>query len=100
MNLHLLVLDGVFDLGFAALMDRLSTANELAGSLAQAPPPIHVTGVGVRGRVRNAHGLAVPVVPVHRVQNPDVVLVPALGAKMPDALAARLAHADVADAIV
>jgi len=100
MNLHLLVLDGVFDLGLAALMDTLSTANELAGSLAQAPPPINVTLVGVRRRVRTAHGLAVPVVPVHRVQNPDVVLVPALGAKMPDALAARLAHADVADAVV
>jgi len=39
------------------------------------------------------------VVPVHSVQSPDVVLVPALGAKMPDTLAARLAHADVADAV-
>ena len=66
MNLHLLVLDGVFDLGLAALMDTLSTANELAGSLAQAPPPINATLVGVRRRVRTAHGLAVPVVPEGR----------------------------------
>ena len=100
MRLHLLVLDGVFDLGLAALTDTLSTANELAGSLAQAPEPIDVTLVGVRRRVRTAQGLTVPVVPVHCVRNPDVVLVPALGAKMPDTLAARLACADVADAVV
>jgi transcriptional regulator GlxA family with amidase domain len=100
MRIHLLVLDGVFDLGLAALTDTLSTANELAGSLAPAPaPPIEVTLVGVRRRVRTAHGLTVPVVPVHSVRNPDVVLVPALGAKMPDTLAARLALADVADAV-
>ena len=99
MRLHLLVLDGVFDLGLAALTDTLTTANELAGTLAHAPTPIELTFVGVRRRVRTAQGLAVPVVPVHSVQRPDVVLVPALGAKMPDTLAARLAHPDVADAI-
>jgi transcriptional regulator GlxA family with amidase domain len=99
MRLHLLVLDGVFDLGLAALTDTLATANELAGTLAQAPSPIELTFVGVRRRVRTAQGLTVPVVPAHSVQNPDVVLVPALGAKMPDALAARLAQADVADAV-
>ena len=99
MRLHLLVLDGVFDLGLAALTDTLTTANELAGTLANAPAPIELTFVGVRRRVRTAQGLTVPVVPVHSVPNPDVVLVPALGAKMPDTLAARLAHADVADAV-
>jgi transcriptional regulator GlxA family with amidase domain len=100
MRLHILVLDGVFDLGLAALTDTLGTANQLAGSLAQAPAPVEVTLVGVRQRVRTAQGLTVPVVPVHRVAKPDIVLVPALGAKMPDTLAARLAHADVADASV
>ena len=100
MRLHLLVLDGVFDLGLAALTDTLSTANELAGSLAQTPTPIEVTLVGVRRRVRTAQGLTVPVVPVHCVRTPDVVLVPALGAKMPDTLPARLARPDVADAVV
>ena len=49
--------------------------------------------------MRTAQGLTVPVVPVDSVQSPDVVLVPALGAKMPDTLAARLARADVADAV-
>lgn len=100
MRIHLLVLDGVFDLGLAALTDTLSTANQLAGSLGQAPDPIEVTLVGVRRRVRTAQGLTVPVVAVDKLMNPDVVLVPALGANMPDTLAARLAQADVADAAV
>lgn len=99
MRIHILVLDGVFDLGLAALSDTLGTAKQLAGSLAQAPAPIDVTLVAVRRRVRTAQGLTVPVVPVHGVRKPDVVLVPALGANMPDTLAARLARADVADAL-
>ncbi len=99
MRLHILVLDGVFDLGLAALTDTLSTANELAGSLADAPAPIELTRVGVRRRVRTAQGLTVPVLAADCARRPDVVLVPALGAKMPDALAARLAHGDVADAV-
>lgn len=100
MRIHILVLDGVFDLGLAALTDTLGTANQLAGSLAHAPSPVEVTLIGVRRRVRTAQGLTVPVVSVHGAVKPDVVLVPALGAKMPDTLTARLAHADVADAAV
>ena len=99
MRLHLLVLDGVFDLGLAALTDTLCTANELAATLLDAPPPIEITLAGVRRRVRTAQGLTVPVVPAAELRRPDAVLVPALGAKMPDALAARLAQADVADAV-
>ncbi len=99
MRIHLLVLDGVFDLGLAALTGTLGTAQQLAGSLAQVPAPIEVAVVGVRRRVRTAQGLTVPVVPLDSVPNPDVVLVPALGANMPDTLAARLGLADVADAV-
>jgi transcriptional regulator GlxA family with amidase domain len=99
MRLHLLVLDGVFDLGLAALTDTLTTANELAATLPDAPAPIELTLVGVRRRVRTAQGLVVPVKPTAAVRRPDAVLVPALGAKMPDALAARLARGDVADAV-
>jgi transcriptional regulator GlxA family with amidase domain len=97
MRLHLLVLDGVFDLGLAALTDTLVTANELAPTLADAPAPIELSLVGVRRRVRTALGLTVPVVSADSVGQPDAVLVPALGAKMPEALAARLARPDVAD---
>ncbi len=99
MRIHLLVLDGVFDLGLAALTDTLTTANELAVTLADAPPPIELTLVGVRRRVRTAHGLIVPVAAAADVGPPDIALVPALGAKMPEALVARLARADVRDAV-
>ena len=98
MRIHLLVLDGVFDLGLAALTDTLTTANELAATLADAPPPIELTLVGVRRRVRTAHGLVVPVEAAADVPPPDIALVPALGAKMPEALVARLAQPDVRDA--
>ena len=100
MRIHILVLDGVFDLGLAALTDTLGTARQLAGLLTQAQTAIDVTLVGVRRRVRTAQGLTVPVVPASEVRNPDVVLVPALGANMPDTLVARLARSDVADAVV
>lgn len=99
MRIHLLVLGGVFDLGLAALTDTFSIANELASTLAEPPPQIELTLVGVRRRVRTAQGLTVPVLPAGRVAQPDLVLVPALGAKMPDTLAARLALPDVLDAI-
>ncbi len=100
MRIHILVLDGVFDLGLAALTDTLGTANQLAAALAHVPSPVEVTLVGVRQRVRTGQGLTVPVVRVRDAAKPDVVLVPALGAKMPVTLAARLARADVADAAV
>lgn len=99
MKIHLLVVDGVFDLGLAALTDTVSLANALATSLPQAPAPIDLTMVGVRRHVRTAQGLTVPVVPAHDSPNPDVVLVPALGDKMPDTLAMRLARSDVPDAV-
>ena len=98
MRIHLLVLDGVFDLGLAALTDTLTTANELAATLPDAPQPFELALVGVRRRVRTAHGLLVPVEAAADVAPPDIALVPALGAKMPDALVARLARPDVRDA--
>ena len=69
MKLHLLVCDGVFDLGLAALTDTVGLANAMAGSLPQAPAHIELTLVGVRRRIRTAQGLTVPVVTAHGVPN-------------------------------
>ena len=99
MKLHILVCDGVFDLGLAALTDTVGLANAMAGSLPQAPAHIELTLVGVRRRIRTAQGLTVPVVPARGVPEPDVVLVPAFGDKMPDTLSARLTRPDVPDAV-
>lgn len=99
MKLHILVCDGVFDLGLAALTDTVGLANAMAGSLPQTPAHIELTLVGVRHRIRTAQGLTVPVVPARSVPKPDVVLVPAFGDKMPDTLSARLTRPDVPDAV-
>ncbi|MBJ7548019.1 DJ-1/PfpI family protein, partial [Pseudomonas sp. OA3] len=99
MKLHILVCDGVFDLGLAALTDTVGLANAMSGSLPQAPAHIELTLVGVRRRIRTAQGLTVPVVTARGVPEPDVVLVPAFGDKMPDTLSARLTRPDVPDAV-
>lgn len=99
MKLHLLICDGVFDLGLAALTDTVGLANAMAGSLPQVPSRIELTLVGVRRRIRTAQGLTVPVVTARGVPEPDVVLVPAFGDKMPDTLSARLTRPDVPDAV-
>jgi transcriptional regulator GlxA family with amidase domain len=92
MDVTVLALDGVFDSGLAVIRDTLATANELAPDRR----PYRVTVAGVRRRVRTSHGLAVPVVAPPR--RPELVIVPALGCKTPDTIAAALDRADVAEA--
>ncbi|WP_434427430.1 GlxA family transcriptional regulator [Nannocystis pusilla] len=94
MHVQVLVLDGVFDAGLALVLDTLDTANALASAPEQRA---RVAVVGVRRRVRTHLGFAVPVVPRPRAR-PNVIVVPALGAKTPDALAQALARRDVVDA--
>jgi hypothetical protein len=79
MQVVVLALQGVFDLGLSALLDTLGTANELA-SITGATA-IKVTLVGVRRRVRTAQGLSVPAVTAATIRDPDAVLLPALGEK-------------------
>jgi transcriptional regulator GlxA family with amidase domain len=93
MRLHVLVFDGVFDAGLALVLDTFDTANTLARAPEQR---VKVTLVGVRRRVRTHLGFAVPVAATPRLR-PDVVLVPALGAKSPEAVAAALARPELRD---
>lgn len=97
MRLQVLALDGVFDLGLAAVLDTLQTANELAAAGGLDVPRFDVRVVGVRRRVRSAQGLTVPVAAVGG-RRPDVLVVPAIGYKMPGPLVAALARRDVTDA--
>ena len=94
MRIAVLVLDGAFDTGLAAISDTLAIANALA---APARPPFTVTRIGVRRRVTTGHGLVVPLDELPR-RAPDLVVVPALGAKTPAALDAMLERPDVRDA--
>ncbi len=98
MRIYLLALDQVFDTGLSALLDTLSTANELAKSSGTSSMRFDMTVIGVRPRVRTSHGLSVPVHPARRLAPPDVVLMPALGAHMPHTLRDALVRRDVLDA--
>src|SRR5712664_2521762 len=98
MKIYVLALDGVFDTGLATVLDAFQTANELAEMSGLASPRFDVTIVGVRKAVKTSQGLTVPVVAVPARSSPDLVVVPALGFKMPGPLQTALARADVRDA--
>lgn len=97
MRIHILALDEVFDTGLSTLLDTLSIANDLAGS-ADALSIFDVTVVGMRRRICTSHGFTVPVMVASRCEPPDVVLIPALGAKTPETLQLALKRRDVGDA--
>ena len=98
MRIHILALDEVFDTGLSTILDTLSVANDLAGANSAFSTHFEITIIGTRRHVRTSQGLSVPVVPATRCAYPDVVLIPALGAKMPETLRAALERRDVADA--
>lgn len=95
MTIHVLAIDGVFDIGLAAILDTLALANELIPTLDVMLEPFEVALVGSRARVRTAHGLVVPCVRQASLRRPQAVLVPALGAKQPSQLVETLAGSDV-----
>jgi len=97
MRVHVLALDGVFDLGLSAVLDALQTANELIEMSGIAVPRFDVMIVGVRKAVKTSQGLSVP---IHAIgtRRPDCVVVPAIGFKMPGPLEAALARPDIHDA--
>jgi transcriptional regulator GlxA family with amidase domain len=96
MRIDVLALDGVFDLGLAAVLDAFRTANELIGMSGLSVPAFEVRTVGLRRAVRTAQGLGLPVRAVG-ARAPDCVVVPAIGFKMPGPLEAALARPDVRD---
>jgi transcriptional regulator GlxA family with amidase domain len=97
MRIFILPLEGVFDTGLAVVMDVFATANDLAQSAGMPGTRFDVSLVGVRRNVRTAHGLLVPTVVADRAATPDAVIVPAIGAKTPEALAVALTRPDVRD---
>jgi transcriptional regulator GlxA family with amidase domain len=97
MQVSVLALDGVFDLGLAAVLDALQTANELIEVAGLSVPRFELRVVGVRRRVTTSQGLSVPVRPIAPAA-PDCVVVPAIGFKMPGPLETALARPDIRDA--
>lgn len=98
MLIYVLTLDGVFDTGLAALQDSFAAADQLGRAAGGEFCGITSMRIGVGGPVRTAQGLKVPVLPASGLEAPDVVAVPALGAKTPEALEQLLRRRDVARA--
>jgi transcriptional regulator GlxA family with amidase domain len=98
MIVYVLVLDGVFDTGLSTFLDTLSVANELAVLNPDFATRFNIKLVGVRKNVKTSQGLTVPVQLATSLPRPDVILVPALAAKMPDTLSVELERPDIADA--
>lgn len=98
MRIYVLALSEVFDTGLSSLLDTFGTANALAESAGTSSTRFDVTIIGVRPRVLTSQGLSVPAQSASRLLHPDVVLVPAIGAKQPDTLRVALERRETADA--
>ncbi|WP_175719043.1 GlxA family transcriptional regulator [Burkholderia anthina] len=97
MDIHVLAINGVADLGLSAIVDTLNYANQLAPMLDPPPAPMNVTVVGARRRVRTANGLIVPVQSIDRQSRPDAIVTPALGPVTSDAVEAALEQPELRD---
>ena len=86
MRLSILALEGLFDTGLTVLLDTFAMANELAAAQGFAAPPFDVGVVGVRRRVRTAHGLSMLAEPASSARHADWVVVPAPGIRQPERL--------------
>jgi transcriptional regulator GlxA family with amidase domain len=91
MTIDVLVLNGVFDTGLAAVLDAFATATELAVAQKLASVAFDVRLVGLSREVRTNQGFTVPVAPAQDRAPGDWVIVPAIGARAPEPLTAALA---------
>jgi transcriptional regulator GlxA family with amidase domain len=85
MEVAVLVCDGVFDSGLAAILDVLDYANAMAAELGEAPS-WHVTAVGSRRQVPTGAGHLVTTSPLARAAQADLLIVPAVPERQPQAL--------------
>ena len=90
MDVAVLVYDGVFDSGLAAILDVLDGANAMGGELSD-PPSWNVTKIGFRPQVTTGAGHLVATQPVERAATADLLIVPALAERRPEALLAHVA---------
>ena len=91
MKIDVLGLNGVFDTGLAAVLDAFATANELSVAQGLTSVTFEVSLVGLGQQVRTNQGFTVPVLPANGRAPGDWVIVPAIGDRTPEPLAAALA---------
>lgn len=98
MRVAVLVLDGVFDSGLASVLDILRSANELRARVPLPPPAWQVTTVGFRATTRTGAGLSVHTAPLHRAEECDLLIVPAVARPRPEDLVAHLSDPEAIQA--
>jgi transcriptional regulator GlxA family with amidase domain len=91
MKIDVLSVNDVFDTGLATVLDAFATANELAVAQGLTSVAFDVSVVGLGRQVRTKQGFTVPVLPAKGRAPADWVIVPAIGEKAPQPLAAALA---------
>ncbi|MFH0518422.1 GlxA family transcriptional regulator [Streptomyces sp. M41] len=96
MDVAVLTYDGVFDSGLAALLDVLDGANAMREELPEPPPAWNVSTIGFRRRIRTGAGHVVETQPADTAEDADLLLVPALAERRPDALVAHVSGPDAA----
>ncbi|MFJ9817463.1 GlxA family transcriptional regulator [Streptomyces sp. NPDC101151] len=96
MDVSVLAYEGVFDSGLSAALDVLAAANAMRGELPQPPPAWNVTTIGFSRQVRTGAGHLVPAEPASAADTADLLIVPALAERRPDALLDRVAGTDLA----
>ncbi|WP_369268879.1 GlxA family transcriptional regulator [Streptomyces sp. R11] len=90
MDVAVLAYDGVFDSGLSALLDVIDGANAMREELPKPPPAWKVSTIGFRRRVRTGAGHVVETLPMDTAKEADLLLVPALAERRPDALIAHV----------
>ncbi|MFE5919304.1 GlxA family transcriptional regulator [Streptomyces sp. NPDC056468] len=95
MDVAVVAYDGVFDSGLSALLDVIDGANAMREELPKPPPAWKVSTVGFHRRIRTGAGHVVETLPMDTAKEADLLLVPALAERGPDAL---IAHASGSDA--
>lgn len=99
MRISVLALEGVFDTGLSVTLDSIRAANNLAvRAMGSKKPLFDVSVVGVRKRVRSGQGFLIPVEPITPALKPDWIVVPAVGAPVPELLLPVLERPDVIQA--
>ncbi len=86
-DVAVLAVDGCFDSGLSAVVDVLATANALRQDVPASPTPFTVTIIGLKKQVRTGNGFIVNTVPVKKMARlPELLIMPALGVKTPEAI--------------
>jgi transcriptional regulator GlxA family with amidase domain len=98
MNIHVLILNGVFDTGLAAVLDAFGTANTLAEMTGVSSLRFQMKVVGLHKSITTARGLTLPVAAAARAHTPDAVVMPAILHMRPELLVRALATSEVRDA--